>query len=433
MSAAMDERPRRSRKRLIVLLVVMALLVLLALSLRWVSQPTHAAGLILDRLGAALGLEITSGGEAELRLRGTPMLVVRDVVAREPGADTALLQAERVYLSLPWSTIRARGSDLTVERIELDAPRLDLPALQHWLATRPPSEKRFPTLTDGLRITDGAIANDDWRLDRIHADLPALYPDRPMQARLRGRYLDPPLSIPVDLAVAISRPEALNGAASTGFAANGRLTLERGDWRMPATIALSGPLRLGDDDLRITPARLGMAAAYESGTTRVPFALGLYGPLLFDEATWTLAPAGVAVRGRGAQGDDPVPTLDAHGTIALGRRLALQLDGVIAHWPEAWPALPPPIGQSRSALPFVLRYDGKPDFSDSTVLQLRRDATRFDGRFRLPQVLDWSKAAATGTPLPPIDGSLVTPKLEISGATLEGVEVDFDDDEPDVQ
>ena len=99
------------------------------------------------------------------------MLLLRDVVAREPGAATPLLRADRIYLSLPWSTIRARGSDLTVKRIELDRPQLDLPALQRWLATRPPSEKRFPTLTDGLRITDGAIANDDdsdsgWRIDR---------------------------------------------------------------------------------------------------------------------------------------------------------------------------------------------------------------------------------------------------------------------------
>jgi hypothetical protein len=198
------------------------------------------------------------------------------------------------------------------------------------------------------------------------------------------------------------------------------------DWRVPATVALSGPLQLGADDLRIVPARVGLAAEFQDGATRVPFALGLHGPLHFDEATWTLAPAGVALRRRGDDATDPVPTLDARGALALGGRLALQLDGVIAHWPAAWPALPAPIGQSHSPLPFALRYDGVPAFEDVASLQLRRDATRFDGRFRLPQVLAWMDQP-DGTPLPPLGGTLATAELEIAGARLEGVEIQFDD------
>lgn len=362
------------------------------------------------------------------------MLLLRDVVAREPGAADPLLRADRIYLALPWSTIRARGDDLTIKRIELDRPQLDLPALQRWLAKRPPSKKRFPTLTDGMRITDGSVFNADdatsnWRLAAIHADIPSLYPDQPMQARVRGRYLAPPLTMSFGLAVALSRPGALITATTTGAAAHGRITIEQRDWRVPATVALSGPLRLGTDDLRVTPVRMGIVAAYESAGTRAPFALGLHGPLVFDEATWTLAPAGVAVRRRGNTSEDPVPTLDAHGSIALGRRLGLQLDGVIAQWPDSWPTLPPPIGQSQSPLPFSLAYGGKPDFSDTTTLQLRRDATRFAGRFRWQDVRDWSKAGATGSPLPPITGTFATPELTVSGAQLEGVEIEFEDDE----
>ena len=422
-----------SRKRW-ALVVLVALLAVLASSLYWASRPDRAATLLLDRIGNGLGLEISASGVTEYRLRGTPMLLLRDVVVRQPGAAAPLLRADRIYLSLPWSTIRARGSDLTVKRIELDQPQLDLPALQRWLATRPPLKKRLPTLTDGVLITGGSIVNDDlthgsWRIDGIAAELPSLYPDRPLQARLRGRYLDAPLAIPFDLAIALRSPAVLADGGITGFGSNGRITLQRGDWRMPCTVTLSGPLRLGDDDLRVSPARLGIAAAYESGDTRVPFALGLYGPLVFNEATWTLAPAGIALRGRGATSDDPVPTLDAHGMFALGRRLALQLDGMISQWPDAWPTLPPPIGQSKSPLPFALRYVGEPDLSEVASLRLQRDATTFDGRFRLPDMREWIKAAATGSPLPPIDGSLTTPKLEISGATLQGVEIEFDDDE----
>ena len=59
--------------------------------------------------------------------------MLHDVVAQRPGDDTALLRAGRVFVSLPWSTIRARGEDLTVQRVELDAPVLDVPALQRYL------------------------------------------------------------------------------------------------------------------------------------------------------------------------------------------------------------------------------------------------------------------------------------------------------------
>lgn len=408
------------RRRHIALIIVVIAMLALAVLLRAMLQPQRVTQLILDRVGASLGLEITAAGGGEYRLRGTPQLVLRDVVAREPGA-VPLLRAKRIDLSLPWSSIRARGSDLTVQRIELDAPRFDLPAYQRWIAKRPPSARRIPTLTNGLRIRDGRIDNDDWDLDRIDVDVPSLHPGRPAQAHLRARYLDPPLAISADLAIALSRPSALADGTASGFATRGRIAVEQAAWRLPASLALSGPLQLGADDLRISPAHLGMAGRYESGRTALPFTLGLHGPLKFDEATWVLAPVGVALHGNG-----PVPTFTAHGALALGRRLVLQLDGRIAQWPETWPALPAPIGQSTSALPFALDYLGRPDLSEITTLHLQRDATMFDGRFRLPDVLAWIDADNV-SPLPPLAGRVTTPAMEIAGAQLEGVEITLED------
>lgn len=390
------------------------------------------SALVLNRAGAALGLQISARGASEYRLRGTPMLVLRGVTAREPGAAHALLHAERIYIALPWSTLRTGGSELTVERIEVDAPRLDLPALQHWLATRPPTRPRLPTLTNGLRIRDGEIANGAWRIDGIHVDVAQLDPARPMHARVRGRYLAAPLAVPVDLAVSLVDPRVLIKAADSGLAVQGRIAPESGrDWRMPATLTLSGPLHLSEDGLRITPVRLGVAATLEAGDTRAPFAVGVHGPLRLDQATWTLMPAGIAVRARGEAPSNPIPTFDAHGALTLGRRLAVRLDGQIARWPRSWPALPPPVGQSASPLPFALDYDGAPGFTDVASLQVRRDATRFDGRFRLPQVLDWIGQIETGTPLPPMSGTLTTPKIEMTGVRLEGVEIGLDALQPD--
>ena len=88
--------------------------------------------------------------------------------------------------------------------------------------------------------------------------------------------------------------------------------------------------------------------------------------------------------------------------------------------------MPPPIGQSTSPLPLVLDYAGPFDFSDTARLQLTRDATHFDGRFKLPQVLAWIDAPPA-SPLPPLSGRLVTPTLDIDGVILEGVDVRLHD------
>jgi hypothetical protein len=89
--------------------------------------------------------------------------------------------------------------------------------------------------------------------------------------------------------------------------------------------------------------------------------------------------------------------------------------------------LPAPLGHSTSPLPFVLAYDGPANLSGVAALKLQREDTVFDGRFHLFEVMDWIDASAQGSPLPPIAGTLETPRLEISGATLQGVEVQLED------
>src|SRR3546814_9335467 len=83
------------RKPAKLLLTAAAALLLLALALHLLLQPQRVTGFVLNALGDALGLEITATGSSEYRLRGTPVLVVHDMVAREPGAATPLLRARR--------------------------------------------------------------------------------------------------------------------------------------------------------------------------------------------------------------------------------------------------------------------------------------------------------------------------------------------------
>ena len=423
--AGATHQGRRGGRKLRTAAAILAGLVLLfALAAHLLLEPQRASRFLLDRVGTSLGLEVRAAGRAEYRLRGTPMLVLRDVSVREPGAARELLHADRILLSVPWSTIRAAGDVLDAQRLELDAPRVDLPALQHWLASRPPSgTQRMPAFADGVRIRDGVLAGDGWHIDGIAFDTPRLAVGEALHARLRARYLDPPLQAPVDLAIAVVDPGALLRDARTGFAASGRIGVRSDDgWALPGWLVLSGPLRIGAGGLRLQPANVGIAAQWESGGTRVPFALGAHGPLVFDEAVWLLADAGVVLRGRGDAASDPVPPLRARGQLALGRRLVLRLGGDIARWPRAWPALPKPLDAANAPMPFALDYTGTPDFGDAATLALRRGDASLDARVRLADLQAWLAAGDAKDPLPPLDARVRAPVLEFDGVRLEGVE-----------
>ena len=93
--------PRRIGKRLLRLAAILAaILLVLLLVAGWLLQPQRAGGFLLKQLGNSLGLEI-SASAIDYRLRGTPQLVLHDVVAQRPGDAKALLRAERVFVSLP--------------------------------------------------------------------------------------------------------------------------------------------------------------------------------------------------------------------------------------------------------------------------------------------------------------------------------------------
>lgn len=390
--------------------------------LGWLTRPNQVADLVLDRVGQALGLEITSSGASEYRLGGTPMLVVRDVVARQPGAEIPLLTAERIYLTLPWTTLRAAGDDLTVRRAELDAPRVDIPALQRWLDSRPPGgDVRIPTITGGVQITRGEINGDGWSIDRIGLDMPSLHPESALSARISGRGRFDTTLAPFDLQLALTRP-----ALDAGLGAAGVVTMVTPDWRLPMHLQLSGQLHDADDGIGFDHFRAGADIRWldnrPAGSPPLEFAYGIAGPLRYRDGEITISPMGTVLRGGG-----PIPTFDAHGALAWQDKLALQLDGAIAEWPDSWPELPAPLGQSDSPLPFKIDYDGPLDLSGPTFLQLQRDDTRLDTRLRLPAILDWLEKFDTGTPLPPLDGTLTTPRIEIAGATLTGVKIQFDD------
>jgi hypothetical protein len=332
--------------------------------------------------------------------------VLHDVVAQRPGDAAALLRAERVFVSLPWRTLRARGADLTVQRVELDAPVLDCPPCSAgWPRARPERETRIPTLVDGLRIVRGRIDNDDWRIEGLSIDVPSLHPERLLRARVRGRYLDPPMSIPADLAIAIAHPRRLLAGAATGVAGIGTLTVANADWQVPAHVFLAGPLRLGKDSALMKPARLGIAARYRSAPPTLPFRLGLHGTDGVQQRDLALRAGAVFLDGDGA-----IPDASARGSVRSGKRL------VSCTWTGASPHGRRPGRHCRAAVGIDLADAVRAGLQGQHRLRRYRRARTAPRRHPLRRALPPARGAglagrhgATGSPLPPLRGTLSTP------------------------
>jgi len=409
----------RQPRRRAWLVFVLAALLLVVIAIATLSRPPRATRLLLDAIGNSLGLQVTATG-GDYRLRDMPMLDVQGVVVREPGAAKPLLRADRIVLSLPWSTIRGRGEPLTIERIELQRPIVDLAALQHWLQRRPPGATRIPTLTHGLRVTNGSVTADTWSITGVTLALPTLAPGRKVAVSIDGRYRSDALLGQFALHAALSAPA---NDAAIGIA--GHVDAIRDGSRVPADIVLSGKLQPVGDGWYLRRARLQASGRYEAQDSRVPFALGVAGTLQQHGGRLQLSPAAIATRGQGL-----VPQLDARGEVAIAKMLDVHMVGTLQSWPEQWPQLPSPLDRPDSPLPFRMTYSGKPDLSGQATLQLSRGDARFDGRFHPTDVIAWA-SAGSGNPLPPLDGHLVAPRIDIAGAILQDVDVTLDDEAAD--
>ena len=111
------------RARRIVFALV-ALAVLLVLVAYWGTRPERVSALVLQQIGKALGLEITATGASQYTLEGGPRIVLRDLVAREPGSKGVVLRAKRIDVAVPWSTVRSGGADLAIKHVQPLCPEL---------------------------------------------------------------------------------------------------------------------------------------------------------------------------------------------------------------------------------------------------------------------------------------------------------------------
>ncbi|MCD9046245.1 hypothetical protein [Luteimonas sp. MHLX1A] len=409
-----------SRRRAVALVVIVALLLVALMALRWATRAETVGRFLLEMAGTASGLEIEASG-FEYRLRGTPELVARDVVARVPGNPTPLLGADRVRLSVPWSTLRARGAVLDVQRLELDAPVLDLPAFQRWWSQRPPGDGAAPVFVDGIGITGGRIDADGWRLDALSIELPEFAMNAPLRAHVRGRYVAAALRAPFDLRVAMTR-----ASAQAGIGIAGTVAPTAANWRLPAWLRLSGRLDTVGGRIAVKRTALSLRGNLQLDDSTHPLVVGLAGEVLIAAGGLRIDPLAVTLRGQGL-----LPRLRAGGGLVLRDGLSLAMHGSLAEWPSAWPVLPAPLDRAQEPTPFAIGYDGAPDLSTPLALRLSRGDARFEGHVHTDAIPGWLAQLGAGTPLPPVSGTVHAPVLEIPGATLHGVEIRIDDQPSD--
>lgn len=372
----------RLRRRWIVLL---ALLAFVAVATWWINrqlEPQRLTALVLHEAGQALDLELTIEGEPQYALRPEPRLVLPNLTVRRRGELPPLLRARRVDVSLPWATLIDSDAPLTITRLELDAPELDLVLLRSWLDTRPAGDGRLPTLSAGLSIRDGSIRDSTWSARAIGLTLPRLAAGEPLH---------------VELDAEASYAEHRLQFAST-------LDLEKVAESTPMIAAVRGDWQF---DGRNLPVQLQLAGDYQ----RLADAHALRATTLH------------------LRSDDPLPDFAGTGSIELGTSLALALEGEVASWRPSWPALPPPLHESTSPLAVILAYQGDLELSGVAQATVRRDDTRASVRLHWTELQQWLQAGNDAPPLPPLQAELETPRIEVDGATLEGVRLRIEDTE----
>ena len=372
---------QRARRRLIALSV---LVLLLLGGWWWVNrqlEPHRLATTVLSQLGKSLQLELTFEGEPEYALRPEPRLLLPNLRVRDPASGLVFLTAKHAEVSLPWSTITGDGN-LVITRIELDQPALDVQGFTQWNARRPPKPFELPLLTKGIEVHDGTVRGEGYALTRLELELPRL----------------------------------LSGLPATVTASTQATAFDvAGDLQLRATVAKAG---------LVSPFELQARGTLDRKPKALPFELRLKGDYKADTPTFELDASQFIL-----SGDSPLPKLDGKAKLVAGDKLIVFFEGALKEWAADWPALPAPLNEDAGDFSLRLDYAGEPDLGDPLSLKLEKKETRLEAALRIAQMQAWA-TQENGSPLPPLDGKLITPTIDLDGIVLEGVEVDIRDDAP---
>lgn len=153
------------RLRLILLVLgglVLAAVLAVVTAVYLLLQPERFTALLQSQaLGA--GLELNLASPASPALFPRPALELSGITLNAHGANAPILLASRGRLALPWRTLI--GGPPVITRLEIDSPRVDLDALQEWLASLPAqpagAPPNIPRIDTGISISRGSLVRGD--------------------------------------------------------------------------------------------------------------------------------------------------------------------------------------------------------------------------------------------------------------------------------
>ncbi|MDE2307521.1 MAG: membrane assembly protein AsmA [Xanthomonadaceae bacterium] len=177
------------RLRLILLLLgglASAALLAVAVAVYLLLQPDRFTAMLQTQARAA-GLELNLASPASPTLFPRPALDLQGITLNAQGASAPILLAANGRLVLPWHTLL--GGPTVISQLQIDAPRVDLDALQAWLSSLPARPEsappNIPRIDTGVRISRGSVVRgDQLLLDHVELDAGSLISGRPFPLAL---------------------------------------------------------------------------------------------------------------------------------------------------------------------------------------------------------------------------------------------------------
>lgn len=118
---------------------------------------------MLQTQAHAVGLDLRLASPASPSLFPRPALDLNGITLSAEGASAPILLAARGRLALPWHTLF--GGPTVISQLQIDSPRVDLDALQSWMAALPAQADNvapnIPRIDTGIEITRGSVVRGD--------------------------------------------------------------------------------------------------------------------------------------------------------------------------------------------------------------------------------------------------------------------------------
>ncbi|KRE84860.1 membrane assembly protein AsmA [Rhodanobacter sp. Soil772] len=160
-----------------VLAVVLAAVVAVYLLL----QPERFTRMLQTQARTA-GLELNLASPASPTLFPRPALDLDGITLNAEGAGAPILLAAHGQLVLPWHTVL--GGPTVISQLQIESPRVDLDALQEWLAALPAQPEdappNIPRIDTGVSISHGSVVRgNEVLLGNVSLEAGSLISGRP--------------------------------------------------------------------------------------------------------------------------------------------------------------------------------------------------------------------------------------------------------------